>query len=49
MFYSHVICSGTKIDAICELYSNLFYSHVICSGTKIGISVNSDGVRFTVT
>ena len=35
MFYSHVICLGTKM---CRhtLNSNLqFYSHVICLGTKI--------------
>ena len=35
MFYSHVICLGTKIDSPGASASGLFYSHVICLGTKI--------------
>ena len=34
-FYSHVICSGTKIVNKDEQAMKAFYSHVICSGTKI--------------
>ena len=34
-FYSHVICSGTKIILGTIFHQRVFYSHVICSGTKI--------------
>ena len=34
-FYSHVICSGTKILPTVHKTVVAFYSHVICSGTKI--------------
>ena len=34
-FYSHVICSGTKITMVKKGEMLKFYSHVICSGTKI--------------
>ena len=34
-FYSHVICSGTKIAKGNTIYRIKFYSHVICSGTKM--------------
>ena len=35
MFYSHVICLGTKISCPSSQFLNSFYSHVICLGTKI--------------
>nr|DAY52338.1 MAG TPA: hypothetical protein [Caudoviricetes sp.] len=35
MFYSHVICLGTKIYLSGILLCLQFYSHVICLGTKI--------------
>ncbi len=34
-FYSHVICSGTKIAPQAVYHGCWFYSHVICSGTKM--------------
>ena len=34
-FYSHVICSGTKMQTLEVIQGPRFYSHVICSGTKI--------------
>nr|DAY52337.1 MAG TPA: hypothetical protein [Caudoviricetes sp.] len=41
MFYSHVICLGTKM-CLTQTYQSLkFYSHVICLGTKITLSLNS--------
>ena len=41
MFYSHVICLGTKIMRVDRFRDALFYSHVICLGTKITLSLNS--------
>ena len=35
MFYSHVICLGTKIWRLVHKICPAFYSHVICLGTKI--------------
>ena len=35
MFYSHVICLGTKIVICSRDNRRTFYSHVICLGTKI--------------
>ena len=35
VFYSHVICLGTKIVMLGVRVVRLFYSHVICLGTKI--------------
>ena len=35
LFYSHVICSGTKIELGLFQLRLKFYSHVICSGTKM--------------
>ena len=35
MFYSHVICLGTKIIAYTFYQLSWFYSHVICLGTKM--------------
>ena len=37
LFYSHVICLGTKIDEKILLIESMFYSHVICLGTKINL------------
>ena len=49
LFYSHVICLGTKI--IDKEYSVevVFYSHVICLGTKIVICSRDNRRSFTVT
>ena len=44
-FYSHVICSGTKINFKVLFYLFMFYSHVICSGTKIGLRGGIGAVR----
>ena len=49
MFYSHVICSGTKIDTNTKQIVEMFYSHVICSGTKIKQEFQAWGSSFTVT
>ena len=38
MFYSHVICLGTKISLLLVYTISGFYSHVICLGTKITFS-----------
>ena len=35
MFYSHIICLGTKIVLVVVTEWNRFYSHIICLGTKI--------------
>ena len=35
MFYSHVICLGTKMKEVSKMQRYQFYSHVICLGTKI--------------
>ncbi len=35
MFYSHVICLGTKIGHDTCGDRSVFYSHVICLGTKM--------------
>ena len=35
VFYSHVICLGTKMLLLKEDGRLVFYSHVICLGTKI--------------
>ena len=35
MFYSHVICLGTKMCRIDCVHNRMFYSHVICLGTKM--------------
>ena len=48
-FYSHVICSGTKIVEIKNYCGDVFYSHVICSGTKIATANVSVISGFTVT
>ena len=39
-FYSHVICSGTKILLCPVNHFVKFYSHVICPGTKINRFLN---------
>ena len=49
MFYSHVICSGTKIKTTLKGEKLEFYSHVICSGTKIEKTVFIPIYRFIVT
>ncbi len=35
LFYSHVICLGTKMNRVVPFNGIGFYSHVICLGTKI--------------
>ena len=46
MFYSHVICLGTKIISwVFRIYPQ-FYSHVICLGTKIVSNAQIVGTTF---
>ena len=49
MFYSHVICLGTKIVCSNTRYRKMFYSHVICLGTKIDFQFVIPFMSFTVT
>ena len=49
MFYSHVICLGTKIDEEISFSIVEFYSHVICLGTKIQIFWKMSILSFIVT
>ena len=49
VFYSHVICSGTKIQNYPSRQLDGFYSHVICSGTKIQPPKHPQDICFTVT
>ena len=46
MFYSHVICLGTKISISHISSATAFYSHVICLGTKILARVNRIKLKF---
>ena len=46
LFYSHVICLGTKITLSLNSLSSLFYSHVICLGTKISIKKGTTTTTF---
>ena len=46
MFYSHVICLGTKIWCPQNSVIKMFYSHVICLGTKMCLTQTYQSLKF---